>query len=132
MAETIKQKMTFNLASNKLFKFYMNEKMHAEITGEKAKVSKEIGSSFSAGGKYIKGKMLHIKPNKMIAQTWRGSDWDKSEVDSILVLTFSETDDDQTQLEMVHANVPEEFAEDIKKRCGFFPFWVCPVAGDFH
>ena len=51
----------------------------------------------------------------MIVQTWRGSDWDKSDVDSILVLTFSEANNDQTQLEMVHANVPEEFAEDIKK-----------------
>ena len=77
MAVTIKQKMKFDLPANKLFKFYMDEKMHAEITGDKAKISKEIGSNFSAGGKYIKGKMLHVKPNKMIVQTWRGSDWDK-------------------------------------------------------
>ncbi len=115
MAETIKQKVTFALPPNKLFKFYMDEKLHSKITGDKAKVSKEIGSSFSAGGKYIKGKMLHIKPNKMIVQTWRGSDWDKSDADSILILTFSDAENDQTQLEMVHANVPEEFADDIKK-----------------
>ncbi len=115
MADTIKQKVTFALPPNKLFKFYMDEKMHSEITGEKAKISKEIGSSFTAGGKYIKGKMLHIKPNKMIVQTWRGSDWEKSEMDSILILTFSDADDDRTQLEMVHANVPEKYAEELKK-----------------
>ncbi len=59
--------------------------------------------------------MLHIKPNKMIVQTWRGSDWEKSEMDSILILTFSDADDDRTQLEMVHANVPEKYAEELKK-----------------
>ena len=65
MAVTIKQKMKFDLPANKLFKFYMDEKMHAEITGDKAKISKEIGSNFSAGRKYIKGKMLCVKANKM-------------------------------------------------------------------
>ena len=38
----------------------------------------------------------------------------KSDMDSILVLTFSGIDEEQTQLKMVHANVPEEFADDIK------------------
>ncbi len=35
MADTIKQKVTFALPPNKLFKFYMDEKMHSEITGGK-------------------------------------------------------------------------------------------------
>lgn len=115
MAKTINQKVTFDADSKKLYKMYMDEKLHSEITGDKAKVSKETGSAFAAGGKYIKGKMLYLKPNKMIVQTWRGSDWDKADLDSVLVLTFTELEGGKTELGMVHANVPDRFAEEIKK-----------------
>lgn len=115
MAVTIKQKITFPVSAKKLYDFYMKEDLHAEITGTKVRVEKVVGSAFSAGDGYIKGKILHLKPKRMIAQTWRGQDWNREDMDSILVLTFIQVDDHTTQLEMVHANVPEEQADGIRK-----------------
>jgi len=69
----------------------------------------------SAGGKYIKGKILHLKSNKMIVQTWRASDWTKEDPDSVLILTFSKNEDETTLMTMVHANVPDNKFEELKK-----------------
>ncbi|HUV06669.1 MAG TPA: SRPBCC domain-containing protein [Spirochaetia bacterium] len=114
MAETIRQKVKFDLPPGKLFRFYMDPKLHAELIGAKTRVSSEPGSVFSAYGGDLRGKMLHVVRNKIIVQTWRGSDWDKKEMDSILTLVFNERDKG-TELEMVHTNVPERFAADIRE-----------------
>jgi activator of HSP90 ATPase len=114
MAVTIKQKVKFSLPPNKLYRFYMDSKLHSELIGSKAVVSSEIGSNFSAFNGDLKGKMLYIKSNKIIAQTWRGHSWGKDQLDSILILVFNEAESG-TELEMIHANVPEEEAEGIKK-----------------
>lgn len=113
MPVTIKQRVKFSVPPNKLYRFYMDPKLHGQFTGGKATVSTEAGSSFSVYGGTLKGKMLLAKSNKMIVQTWRGSDWSKDELDSILILTFTAIESG-TELEMVHANVPDREAEDIR------------------
>ena len=50
----------------------------------------------------------------MIVQTWRAKEWKKGSLDSILILTFSDVEE-KGQVEMVHTNVPDEAAEEIKK-----------------
>lgn len=115
MSTTIKQKVTFSISEKKLYRFYMDATLHEKITGTKTKIEKGVGSKFSAGDGFIKGKILHLKPNKMIVQTWRGKNWDQDAMDSILVLIFNEVDENTSQLEMVHVNVPDEHTEEIKK-----------------
>jgi activator of HSP90 ATPase len=114
MALTIKQKVAFNLPPAKLFRFYMDPDLHSELIGSKAVVSSEAGSKFSAFAGDLKGKMLHVKKNQLIVQTWRGSDWDKEDLDSILIFVFREAGKG-TELEMIHFNVPEEHAEAIRQ-----------------
>ena len=114
MSVTIKQKVKFNLAPKKLFAFYMDAKLHSELLGSKAVVSKESGSRFSAFGGDLKGTMLDVKNGKMITQTWRGSNWDKEVLDSILILIFHEIDGG-TELELIHANVPDFESDGVKE-----------------
>ena len=114
MSVTIKQKVKLDLPPNKVYRFYMDSKLHSELIGSKAVVSSELGSNFSAFGGKIKGKMLSAKRNKMIIQTWRGSDWVKEVLDSVLILVFNEAENG-TELEMIHANVPNDEAEGVKK-----------------
>ena len=49
--------------------------------------------------------MLAILPKRLIVQSWRGSDWRKSEPDSILVLAFSPARRGG-RVTLVHAHVP--------------------------
>ena len=113
MGQTNKQKVKFNAPAAKLYNMYMTAKLHEASTGYKTKVTKEVGSAFVTGGGHIKGKILLLKPKRMIVQTWRGKDWPKDSLDSILVLTFSDVDD-KGQVEMVQTGVPDEHAENTK------------------
>jgi activator of HSP90 ATPase len=101
----------------------MDSKLHSELIGSKTVISSEISSNFSAFDGDLKGKILYVKSNKMIAQTWRGRNWGKDQLDSILILVFNEAESG-TELEMIHANVPEEEAEGIKK--GWFEYYWTP------
>jgi activator of HSP90 ATPase len=115
MAQVIKQRVTFEISPVKLYECYMDPRIHRKITEEKVTVAKKAGSPFSAYNRYIQGRILYLKPGKTIVQSWRCKDWDKTDPDSILILTFTEAGKNATVLELVHANVPDRFAEDIKE-----------------
>lgn len=114
MPITIKQKVKFNTSPAKLFRFYTDPKMHSELTGGKARVGTEAGSPFFAFGGSLKGKTLVSKKNKMFVQTWRSTDWLKDDLDSVLILIFRQIETG-TELEMIHANVPESDAAAVKE-----------------
>jgi activator of HSP90 ATPase len=92
----------------------MGPKLHSELVGGKSVVNKEPGSGFSASNGSLRGRTLHVKNNALIVQTWRSSDWGKDEPDSVLVPLFR-AKDGGTELDLVHANVPDREAEEIKK-----------------
>ena len=58
----------------------------------------------------------------MIIQTWRGCDWKKSEKDSIFILKFKEIKKEVTELQMIHANMPEEYLKDIREGWNYY-YW---------
>ncbi len=115
MAKTILQKVVFkNTTTKAVYDLYMNQKKHSELTGAPASITNKIGASYSVYEDYITGKNLELVKDKLIVQTWRGSDWDKTDGDSILTLTFTQKGKDVT-LKMIHANVPTKHIEGIKK-----------------
>ena len=115
MAKTFNQIVEFSLPPAKIFKLYIDPKLQTASTGYKTNITNEVGERFTAGSGWIKGKNLHIVNNKMIVQTWRGNDWDKSIPDTILILTFKPTDEGGTRLELFHSNVPDEYVDELKK-----------------
>ncbi len=115
MAKTIVQKILFKNTSPKaLYDLYMNAKMHSAATGAPAKISDKEGARFTAHGDYITGKNLQLVKNKLIVQSWRGSDWDKSEVDSTFMIHLEPKGKDVI-LHAVHANLPDTEASHISK-----------------
>ena len=116
MAKTITQKIVFkNAKAGSLYDMFLNAKQHRAITGgNPAKISSKEGSSFSVHGGYVVGKNLRLIKGKLIVQSWFGSDWDKNELDSILILRFDQQGKDAI-LHMTHANVPDKNADGIRK-----------------
>ncbi len=51
------------------------------------------------------GKNLLLVQSQMIVQTWRATQWKKSDPDSILMIQFSKTNTG-TRVDLVHVNVP--------------------------
>ncbi|MBK9731831.1 MAG: SRPBCC domain-containing protein [Chitinophagaceae bacterium] len=115
MSKTITQKVVFkNTTTKYLYELYMDAKKHTASTGYPTQISDKEGAKFSASGDYITGKNLVLIKDKMIVQTWRASEWESKEMDSIFMLTFEQSGKDAI-LNMVHANLPDKHADSIKK-----------------
>jgi len=113
MAKTIEQKITFkNTTPDVLYNFYMNAKLHAQLTGGPATISEKEGAAFSAYDGYCWGKNLQLIKNKLIVQSWRASDWNENDVDSTFILLFEQKGKDVV-VTMVHANVPYNQAKEL-------------------
>ena len=51
--------------------------------------------------------------DKLIVQSWRAADWSKNNIDSTFILSFEQKKNDAV-LTMVHANVPDNQAANLK------------------
>lgn len=115
MSKTIQQKVAFKGASAKqLYNLYMNAKLHSEVTGAPAEISKKAGEAFKALGGQVKGKTIHVLANKMVVQTWRAKGWDRKAPDSVLTLSFQDVEDG-AEVQVVHALVPDDQITALKK-----------------
>ena len=106
MTSAIQQSAEFGVSPAVLYELYMDSKKHSQATGAPAKLSRKPGGVFTAFGGQLKGKNLLLVPNKMIVQTWRASQWKRSDPDSILVIQFSKTKIG-ARVDLVHVGVPE-------------------------
>jgi activator of HSP90 ATPase len=122
--KTLTQKVLFkNTMPEQLYELYMDAKLHATVTNHAAKISKAEGTPFSVFRGSLTGKILKLIPNKLIVQTWRANDWKKSDLDSIFMLHLEEKGKD-TVLNMVHTNLPDNQAKNIKS--GWTDFYWTP------
>lgn len=91
-----------------LYRTYVDSERHSAMTGMPAKMGETIGGRWSAFGGSISGTNLMFLPGKMIVQTWRSTNFKKTDPDSILVMTFGKTSDGAGQIDLVHVNVSEQ------------------------
>jgi activator of HSP90 ATPase len=115
MAKTITQRVIFkNASAAQLYSMYLNPKHHSAINGgAKAKIDNKEGAKYSVGDNYVTGRNLQLVKNRLIVQSWRASDWDKSDIDSTFTLLFEQNGADVT-INMVHANIPDKAVSGIK------------------
>lgn len=106
MVNVIQQMVTFRAAPAVLFELYMDAAKHSAATGSKAVISKLPGRRFTAFNGVLSGRNLLIVPRRMIVQSWRSSQWKKTDADSILMLFFSKVPAGG-RIALVHVNVPD-------------------------
>jgi len=107
MTPTIQYSATFeNATPAKLYALFADSAQHTAATGMPATISRKVGGKWTAFGKMLLGKNLVLIPNRMIVQTWRSSEWKKSDPDSILIVSFDKATDG-AKVDLVHVGVPE-------------------------
>jgi activator of HSP90 ATPase len=114
MLKTIHQTVTFSAPPDKLYEMYMNQKLHAAITGQPVTISRTAGTRFRAFGGMVLGKTLHVVPKRLIIQSWRGKDWKPEDIDSTLIISFW-PDKGGGRVELTHVNVPEYDYNDVNE-----------------
>jgi len=115
MTKTITQNVVFkNTKTSTLYSMYLDSKQHTAITGGvPAKITAKEGAKFSAHGGYIVGKNLQLVKDKLIVQSWYGTDWAKGSDDSTFIMLFEQKGKDAV-IHMTHANIPDKQVAGIK------------------
>ena len=114
MSKPIVQGVTFKASPKELFEIFTNSKKHFAATGAKARVSAKPGAKWWAFDGMILGKNLAVVPGRMIVQAWRASHWKDSDLDSILILTFSQAPSGG-RIDLVHVGVPQHDHQGVSK-----------------
>jgi activator of HSP90 ATPase len=110
---TIRQSATFRASPHDVYEALMDSRKHSKFTGAKARISRKVGGRFTAYDGYIEGIHLDLKPNRMIVQSWRGSDWPKGHNSKA---TFSLTRvKGGTRLTFTQTGGPEKEYADIRQ-----------------
>lgn len=88
-----------------IYKAWLSNEGHSAMTGGSAEISEEIGASFSAWDGYIEGENIELIPFSYIKQSWRTSEFEDSDEDSILEIRLHEIEGG-TELSLEHRNLP--------------------------
>jgi len=111
MTRPIHQSVKFPATAKELYDLYLDPKRHAAFTGGgKVKISARPGSPFFAFNKMLTGTTLFTVPNQLIVQRWRSMNFKDTDLDSILILEFTQKGKQgkQGQIDLTHVNVPKQ------------------------
>jgi activator of HSP90 ATPase len=108
-----------------LYKFFLDSKLHTEITESEAIISNKIGGRFTAWDGYIKGEIVSLEENKKIIQKWRTAEFNKNDKDSILEITIEEINKNKSKLILKHSELPEGTEEKYKN--GWKEYYIKPL-----
>ena len=113
MTKPIVQSVLFEASPAKLFRIYTRSREHSAATGSKAVISAKAGAKFTAFEGMLSGRNLIVVPNRMIVQAWRATHWEKTDLDSIVVLSFSAAPEGG-RLDLVHVGVPQHDHQGVR------------------
>jgi len=85
---------------------WLNTEEHGRMTGGSAQVSAVVGDTFEAWDGYIQGKNLELESPIRILQSWRTSEFEDSEEDSLLEVLFT-PEGKETRVTIWHSNLPK-------------------------
>jgi uncharacterized protein YndB with AHSA1/START domain len=90
-----------------IYQAWLDSIAHSEMTGGEAVMSDEVGADISAWDGYITGRNLELVPGERIVQSWRTTEFDDEQADSIVTILLKQSEDG-TLLTLEHSNVPDE------------------------
>jgi activator of HSP90 ATPase len=109
--KNIQQEVFFEASPTEVYQALMDSKIHSKFTGEIADIGKNVGEKFSTFNGYATGENLELKPNNMIVQSWRASDWPNEHYSTVRFELIPYKNG--TLLKFHQTNIPEEQLQDI-------------------
>jgi uncharacterized protein YndB with AHSA1/START domain len=106
MPKTITMAAHFPCSPAKLYRMYLDPKLHSAFTGAPVKIAARAGAAFEAFGGVLSGTILQVVPNRLIVQSWRSTEFYRRDLDSTLVMSFW-AQDEGARIELTHVNVAD-------------------------
>ena len=99
-------KVEFNVTPEAIYETWLSSNGHSAMTGGEATITDRVGDPFTAWDGYIKGKNLELEQHGRIVQSWRTTQFEADEPDSLLEIVLTAIDGG-TLLTLNHSKVPE-------------------------
>lgn len=116
---------TVLLASpERVYAAWIDSGEHSELTGGEAIIDAREGGKHSAWSGYIEGRFVELEHGKRLVMSWRTTEFDESDPDSLVELRFL-PDGGGTRLEIVHTELPPGGAH--KYETGWREFYFVPM-----
>jgi uncharacterized protein YndB with AHSA1/START domain len=106
MPRTVTMAVHLPASPAKLYRMYLDPKLHAAFTGAPVKIAARPGAPFEAFAGALTGTILQVVPNRLIVQSWRSTHFYQRDLDSTLVLSFWSTKGGG-RIELTHVNVAD-------------------------
>ena len=123
MSRTVALAVDLPCAAQRLYSMYLDPKQHAAITGAPVRIAARVGAPFHAFGGALSGRILQIVPKRLIVQSWRSTEFAKSDIDSTLILSFSGTRK-RGRIELTHVNVATSDFAGVSE--GWWKYYFTP------
>jgi activator of HSP90 ATPase len=107
-----------------IFKAWLSNDGHSQMTGSPAEVKAEVGGAFKAWDGYIWGITLEMEQYTRIIQTWRTSEFPENSPDSRVEIQL-EGIADGTRLTLAHTDIPDGQGDSYKQ--GWDDFYFTPM-----
>jgi activator of HSP90 ATPase len=114
----------FAVKSHLLYRAFLDSSVHAEFIGSPAEIDGRVGGSFTAWDGYISGTFLALAEDRSIKQSWRTTEFDEDDEDSIVEIDLVE-EDGKTNLVLKHTNLPEGTGEEYRQ--GWIDYYLTPL-----
>jgi uncharacterized protein YndB with AHSA1/START domain len=106
MPRTITMAVHLPAPPARLYRMYLDPKLHAAFTGAPVTIGARAGAPFKAFGGALSGRILQVVPNRLIVQSWRSTHFGRRDLDSTLILSFW-TEKNGARIELTHVNVAD-------------------------
>jgi uncharacterized protein YndB with AHSA1/START domain len=108
---------------DEIYRAWLDSTGHSKMTGTHSEVSDVVGETFEAGDGYIRGENLELDPSSRILQSWRTTEFEDSDEDSVLEILL-ETQGKGTFVTIRHTKLPEN---GMQYRQGWIDFYFTPM-----
>lgn len=113
MCKTIKQRVKFKAPPGMIYELLADSHKHSSVTGKKAKISPDIGGTFSTSGNDVSGVNVDLVPGRRIVQAWRHRKFPEG-IFSMAAVTLTPTPDGGTELVLTHRGVPKHLIPETE------------------
>lgn len=115
--ETITVSEKFPVKPRKLFKAWLDAKMHSQMTGAPAEIDPAVGGKFSLRAGRVTGSNTQIVQDEKVVQKWRMTDFPKASADSVISVEFIPLEKG-SELVITHSIIPDGLGETCRT------FWI--------
>lgn len=127
MKESFELKEIISAMPNRIYEAWLDSQLHEEMTGGPASASNEVGAEFSAWDDYITGKNIELVPDSKIVQSWRTTEFQDHDEDSIITIEFKDVSEG-TEITLTHTNLP---AGQTQYKKGWVDHYFAPMKDFF-